>query len=102
MHLHLGNSIKYIGAITLDEAFYTNVSLQTLILSDNGIGDIGATTLAEVLKTSIALQTIYLRSNNIGNVGALTLVETLQTTNTFLLNIIFDDNWIEDGIAKRR
>ena len=59
------NAIGDEGAAALAKALRINLTLQTLRLDHNDIGDKGATSLCEGLKSNPTLQTLCLCGNNI-------------------------------------
>jgi hypothetical protein len=65
------------GATAIAEALKVNLSLTTLQLDRNEIGNEGASAIAEV-KVNSSLGTLYLGFNNIGKEGTSALYEAMR------------------------
>lgn len=59
-----------------------NITLRSLNLSENKIGDSGATAIGNALKTNAGLQKLDLAENPIGDAGAKAIATGLKTNKT--------------------
>ncbi|KAF9956626.1 hypothetical protein BGZ72_002637 [Mortierella alpina] len=86
-----GNAIGNDGAKALAAALEINSTMTTLNLTDNDIGPLGANALAEALKTNSTLTTLNLRGNAIGDDGAKALAAALKINSTMTtLNLTYN------------
>lgn len=98
--LHLGNNeIGDQGASQLGEALLINTALKEINISDNVIDDIGASAIATSLKKNHTLKVLWLRSNTIGNIGAVAVAEAIKVNKT-LSDIYLNQNKIGNIGAK--
>ena len=65
--------------------------IETLILSNNGIGSVGATVIANFLTSNPPLKRLYLTNNNLDNADA-SLIANVLKSNTHLQWIYLEDN----------
>ena len=72
------NNIGDVGAKTIANAMKGNRSLVELQMMDNNIGDVGAKAIADALKDIHSLKHLGLSSNKIGNDGAKAIADALK------------------------
>jgi Ran GTPase-activating protein (RanGAP) involved in mRNA processing and transport/serine/threonine protein kinase len=72
------NIIGDAGAASLADALKVNAVVETLFLSDTGIGYLGAAALAEAMKANVGLISVDLSDNVVGNAGCALIAEALQ------------------------
>ena len=87
------------GAKHLAEALEKNQTLQELSLSNNGIGCAGAKHLAEALEKNQTLLKLWLETNHIGEISAQHLAKALEK-NQKLEWLLLNDNHVGDLGAK--
>ncbi|CAF1930750.1 unnamed protein product [Rotaria magnacalcarata] len=75
------------------------MTLNTLNLNKNSIGNDGVKRLADVLKDNVTLITLILSNNLIGDDGAKHLAESIQN-DTKLITLNLENNLIGDGGAQ--
>jgi hypothetical protein len=83
----------------LAEALKHNKTLQSLVLTLNGLGVEGATALRDALKYNKTLQSLVLTGNQLGAEGALVLALALEE-NTSLQTLLLDGNRMGDAGAQ--
>ncbi|KAF9116177.1 hypothetical protein BGX30_006021, partial [Mortierella sp. GBA39] len=86
-------------SLALSETFKTSLTLTTLDLKGNSIGDNGAVALSEALKTNSTLTTLDLHGNSIWFKGLQAMFEALKTNST-LTTLDLLDNSIRDNGAQ--
>ncbi|CAF4189268.1 unnamed protein product, partial [Adineta steineri] len=94
------NSIGQQGAKYLANSLQQNKTLTTLSLCHNQLGDNGVQYLTDGLRHNKTLITINLDKNLIGDQGAKRLADVLRH-NTTLTTLSLNENQIEDGGIKR-
>ncbi|KAF9355426.1 hypothetical protein BGX26_006576 [Mortierella sp. AD094] len=92
-----GNQIGDEGALALSETLKTNTTLTTLDLESNRIQKEGALALSEALKTNTTLTTLNLQSNEIKNEGAQALSEAVKTYTTLTTLYLWDNKIGKEG-----
>ena len=76
------------GAAAVAAALHDQVSLVSLDLGFNGIGDRGATALASALASNGTLRTLYLSGNVIGPAGSKALALALKSNDRTKLAVL--------------
>lgn len=89
------NIIGDVGAEELLTVLQSNSTLTMLALEKNNIGNVGAKSIRDLLLANTTLTDIDLSGNNIGNEGLKELMSAFKT-NTTLKNLFLNENSIDD------
>src|SRR5581483_6021378 len=96
--LDLSQKLRGAGATALIVTLKSNPSVNSLILSDNKIGDAEATALAKALESNSSLTSLDFKHNQIGDAGAIVLAKALES-NSSLTSLDLSENEIGDAGA---
>ncbi len=88
------NNIGDAGARALAAALQKNAKLSSLNLQSNNIGYVGVRALVTVLRITTALTSLDLARNHFGDAGAMALATMIQTNTTILTSINLNDTGI--------